>query len=121
MEETLDTKRNRPGDRFFATLVQPILVQGGVVVPRGTYCAGHLVESKPSGRFKGRARPYRIGNAGAPRLALTVALANNCDAVVATVLPGRALEPDQERAVYALLNSEAVLRWAEANSGYQYR
>lgn len=56
LEETLDTRRNRPGDRFSASLIQPIRVQGEVVVPRGTYCSGHLVESKPSGRLRGRAR-----------------------------------------------------------------
>jgi len=55
LEETLDTKRNRPGDGFSASLTQPIRVQGEVIVPRGTRCSGHLVESKPSGRLRGRA------------------------------------------------------------------
>jgi hypothetical protein len=55
LDETLDTRRNRPGDRFSATLIRPIRVNGAVVVPRGAYCSGHLVESKPSGRFRGRA------------------------------------------------------------------
>lgn len=56
LENTLDTRRNRPGDRFTASLIQPIVVQGTVVVPGGVYCSGHLIESKPSGRLKGRAR-----------------------------------------------------------------
>jgi len=55
LEETLDTRRNRPGDRFDASLIAPIRVNGAVVVPRGTHCSGVLVQSKPSGRFKGRA------------------------------------------------------------------
>jgi len=55
LEETLDTKRNRPGDSFRATLVRPIALNGRTVIPRGTPCAGHLTESKASGRFKGRA------------------------------------------------------------------
>jgi hypothetical protein len=55
LEETLDTKRNRPGDSFRATLVRPIVLEGRTLIPRGTSCTGHLTESKASGRFKGRA------------------------------------------------------------------
>jgi hypothetical protein len=55
LAETLDTKRNRPGDRFTATLTRPIVLEGRTVIPRGTPCTGHLMESKPSGRFKGHA------------------------------------------------------------------
>jgi hypothetical protein len=55
LEQTLDTKRNRPGDRFTATLTRPIILDGQTVIPRGTPCTGHLIESKPSGRFKGHA------------------------------------------------------------------
>ena len=55
LDETLDTKRNRAGDPFSATLTRPILVNGAIIVPAGTPFRGHLFESKPSGRFKGRA------------------------------------------------------------------
>jgi hypothetical protein len=55
LEQTLDTKRNRAGDRFTATLTTPVIQDGQTVIPRGTACTGHLTESKPSGRFKGRA------------------------------------------------------------------
>jgi hypothetical protein len=55
LEETLDTQRNRAGDRFSATLRNPIVIDGQTVLARGTRCEGHLVEAKPSGRFKGRA------------------------------------------------------------------
>ena len=55
LEETLDTKHNRSGDRFTASLDRPIFVDGRLAVPRGTLCTGHLTESAPSGRFKGRA------------------------------------------------------------------
>jgi len=55
LEETLDTKRNRTGDSFRATLIRPIVLEGRTVIPRGTPCTGHLTESKASGRFKGRA------------------------------------------------------------------
>ncbi|HZP77637.1 MAG TPA: hypothetical protein VFB45_15940 [Pseudolabrys sp.] len=79
-------------------------------------------ESVAVGPMKGRARPYRVERQGEPQdVALAVALSNNCDAVVATAVTSRKLEPEQERAVYAFLNSETFLDWADANSGYQYR
>ena len=53
--ETLDTKRNRAGDHFSATLDEPLVVGDRVVVPKGTRFQGHISEAKPSGRFKGRA------------------------------------------------------------------
>ena len=55
LNQTIDTKRNRPGDRFEARLISPILVNGQLVVPGGTTFEGHVTEAKPSGRFKGRA------------------------------------------------------------------
>lgn len=55
LQETIDTKRNRAGDSFDATLTQAILVDQQTVIPRGTRFTGHLIESKPSGRLKGRA------------------------------------------------------------------
>lgn len=55
LEQTIDTNRNRPGDRFQATLASPLVVNGQAVIPRGTRFAGHLIESRPSGRLKGHA------------------------------------------------------------------
>ena len=56
MGETLDTRSSRPGERFSAYLDQPIVSSGGhVIVPKGTLFRGHVVESKPSGRLRGRA------------------------------------------------------------------
>jgi hypothetical protein len=55
LEETLDTRRNRAGDSFVATVYDPVMVNGEAAVPRGARATGHLVESKPSGRLKGRA------------------------------------------------------------------
>ena len=54
LDQTLDTRQNRPGDRFYATLVHPVGVNE-IIVPAGTRFTGHLIDSKPSGRFKGRA------------------------------------------------------------------
>jgi hypothetical protein len=52
--QTLDTARNRAGDRFVADLVEPVAVNNTVVLPRGARFAGRITESKPSGRLKGR-------------------------------------------------------------------
>jgi hypothetical protein len=53
--ETLDTKRNRAGDRFTATLDEPLVSGDRVIVPKGTEFKGHVVQARESGRFKGRA------------------------------------------------------------------
>ena len=53
--DTLDTKRNRAGDRFTATLDEPLVSGNRVIVPKGTPFKGHVVEARASGRFKGRA------------------------------------------------------------------
>jgi hypothetical protein len=55
LDEAIDTRRNRAGDRFTATLDEPIVSGDRVVVPSGTAFAGHIAEAKSSGRFKGRA------------------------------------------------------------------
>jgi hypothetical protein len=53
--QSLDTKRDRPGPHFLAHVSAPVMRNGEVILPRGAVCHGHLVESKPSGRLKGRA------------------------------------------------------------------
>jgi hypothetical protein len=55
MEQSIDTKRNRPGDQFKASLVTPLLLDGRTIVPKRTLFTGHVTESKPSGRLRGRA------------------------------------------------------------------
>lgn len=55
IDETLDTRKNRAGDRFDATLTRPVVVDGRSIIPRGTHFTGHVVESRSSGRLKGRA------------------------------------------------------------------
>jgi hypothetical protein len=53
--DALDTRRNRAGDKFTAALDEPLVDGDRVVVPKGTNFSGHVVTSKSSGRFKGRA------------------------------------------------------------------
>src|SRR5260370_352477 len=56
LAETLDTKRNRTGDRFRATLDSPITIENGrEIIPRGAVFSGRVDTSKASGRLKGRA------------------------------------------------------------------
>jgi len=59
LQETLDTRSSRAGDRFTAVLDEPLVSgdQAGdrVIVPKGALFFGHITEAKPSGRFKGRA------------------------------------------------------------------
>src|SRR3989442_10437688 len=55
LAETLDTKRNRSGDRFTATLDSPVNVAGNAVIPKGAKFSGRIDTSAPSGRLKGRA------------------------------------------------------------------
>ena len=55
LNQTLDTRRNRAGDRFTASLAEPVMERGRVLVPRGTIFRGHVTSSKASGRMKGRA------------------------------------------------------------------
>lgn len=55
VDEALDTRRNRIGDRFEATLTRPVLVNGRTVLPSGTRFHGHVTTAAASGRLKGRA------------------------------------------------------------------
>jgi len=55
LDEAIDTKRNRAGDRFTATLDEPVVSGDRVIVPKGARVSGHVAEARPSGRFKGRA------------------------------------------------------------------
>jgi hypothetical protein len=72
LAQTLDTKHTAPGTRFAATLDDPIVIGDRVVVPKGTPFEGAVIESKSSGRFRGRAilevtlRSFRINGTAYP-------------------------------------------------------
>jgi hypothetical protein len=55
INQAVDTRRNPAGTKFQASLAQPLIYDGATLLPRGTRFVGHVVESKPSGRLKGRA------------------------------------------------------------------
>jgi len=50
----IDSTQNQVGDRFQASLEEPLMADGNVVVPKNTDVYGRLVESKESGTFTGR-------------------------------------------------------------------
>lgn len=56
LDQSLATNQNRPGDHFDATVSEPVVVDGKAVIPQGARAEGLVVESRESGRFKGRAR-----------------------------------------------------------------
>jgi len=53
--QSLDTKRDKPGSGFVAHVATAVTRDGEVLLRRGAPCRGHVVESKASGRLKGRA------------------------------------------------------------------
>ena len=52
----LSTKEAKSGDRFQATLAEPLVVDGVTLAPRGAEVEGVIVESDPGGRVKGVAQ-----------------------------------------------------------------
>lgn len=53
--ETLSTDRNRPGDRFLATLEQPLVIDGFIIAERGARLEGEVVTSEKAARGGGLA------------------------------------------------------------------
>jgi hypothetical protein len=71
-----------------------------------------------AGVLKGRARPFAVERAfRSPLPVLTIALANRCDAVVATLVSDAGASPHREDAAVDFLRSDTVQRWAEMNTG----
>jgi len=55
---TVSTKHSLPGDRVYLETAFPILADGRIVIPVGSYVAGTVTEIKKAGRVKGRAELY---------------------------------------------------------------
>jgi hypothetical protein len=53
--DALNTDTSSAGDRFLASLAQPLVVDGNTVLQKGTKVGGRVVEVEQSGRIKGRA------------------------------------------------------------------
>ena len=52
----IDSTKNHVGDRFKASLEEPLIVGGNVVVAKGADVYGRLAESKASGTFTGKSQ-----------------------------------------------------------------
>jgi hypothetical protein len=52
--DSIDSTKNHVGDRFQASLEEPLMVDGNVVVEKGADVYGRLAEAKTSGTFTGR-------------------------------------------------------------------
>lgn len=52
----IDSTKNHVGDRFKASLEEPLVVNGNVVVAKGADVYGRLAESKTSGTFAGKSQ-----------------------------------------------------------------
>ncbi len=50
----ISTRTARPGDPIYLETLFPIMVDGHVVIPAGSYMSGEITESKRPGRVKGR-------------------------------------------------------------------
>jgi hypothetical protein len=76
---------------------------------------GHAVTA---GIMAGRARLFAVERALQPAVpVLTIALANKCDAIVATVLGKPDVAPDQEGRALDFLRSATVQHWVEDQTG----
>ncbi len=58
MINSISTKSASEGERIYLETAFPILVDGKVVIPPGSYVAGTVTESKRPGRVKGRGELY---------------------------------------------------------------
>ena len=56
MIDGVDSTKNQAGDRFQASLEEPLTVDGNVIVEKGSDVYGRLAESKESGKFSGRSQ-----------------------------------------------------------------
>ena len=55
LHNSVTTRSNRVGDPIYLETLFPILVDGKVVIPAGTYVSGEILQTKRAGRVKGRA------------------------------------------------------------------
>jgi type IV secretion system protein VirB10 len=58
MINSISTRTAAPGDRIYLETVFPILVDGRMVIPPGSYVAGTVTQVKRPGRLKGRGELY---------------------------------------------------------------
>jgi hypothetical protein len=55
LHNSISTRSARPGDPVYFETLFPVMIDGKVVIPAGSYVSGEVTESKRPGRVKGRA------------------------------------------------------------------
>src|SRR3954451_22761908 len=55
---TISTKHSAEGDRVYLETAFPVLADGRIVIPVGSYVAGTVTQIKKPGRMKGRGELY---------------------------------------------------------------
>jgi hypothetical protein len=56
LDQSITTDQNRSGDRFEATVSEPVVIDGKTVIPEGARATGLVVDARHSGHLKGRAQ-----------------------------------------------------------------
>lgn len=56
LQERLSSEQNQAGDTFFATVDQPVVIDGFIIADRGARVEGRVTELERSGKVKGLAR-----------------------------------------------------------------
>ncbi len=56
LDQSLASNQNRSGDRFDATVSDPIVLDGKTVIPEGSQVTGRVVDARKSGHLMGVAR-----------------------------------------------------------------
>jgi hypothetical protein len=56
LDQALSSDLSKAGDRFQATVSEPVVIDGKTVIPQGAHAEGWVVDARQSGRLMGRAR-----------------------------------------------------------------
>lgn len=81
LHNAVSTRSARPGDAVYFETSFPIMIDGKVVIPAGSYISGEITESKRPGRVKGR---------GELMMKLTTLILPNAYMVNLNAVPGNA-------------------------------
>jgi hypothetical protein len=98
--DAVSSDKSRPGESFMASLAEPIVVDGKTALDKGTKIRGRVVDSKESGRVKGRA---------SIELLLTEIVRPDGETVSITTKPYRAVAESTKKRDAAIIGGGAGL------------
>ena len=55
LHNAITTRNARPGDPLYLETLFPVILEGRIIVPAGSYVSGEILEARRAGRVKGRA------------------------------------------------------------------